>query len=180
MEETMTNAPICKTQICKRPLTYLEDTKCWRCLNCNPIRKTNPQLIQPKAFLDVKMTEKRVAEMVREALETGTITYVVVGKTHPETIKVEISHEQFREIVRDELENWHIQKPSVMKDEIAETVTMGSSANNEETVITEETWLQKAKRLSVPTHYESGGMRKKVDVLKDIEAKERQGTDEEL
>lgn len=160
MEEIMTNAPICKTVICKRPLTYLEDSKCWRCLACNPIRKTKPEVIKAKSFLDVKMTDKRVIELIQEHVPS---------------------------MINRELENWHIQKPPIMQDEIEDSVTtnnvpiepkVGTDINSAKTN-PEETYLQKAKRLGVRTHNEhTGGMRKKADVMEDT-AKQESG-DEEL
>ncbi|KKN08261.1 hypothetical protein LCGC14_1058470 [marine sediment metagenome] len=145
MTETATNAPICKTQICKRPLTYLEDSKCWRCLICNPIPKTVPKVLPKKpALLDNKVTEERVEQMIKE----------VSG----------ISEDKIREIVQDELMNWHVPKPSVTAGEV-------------DTLTKPETYMQKAKRLGVATHYKAngtmaGGMRKKADVLADIEKEE--------
>ena len=135
MTETMT-APICKTVICKRPLTYLEKSKCWRCLVCNPLTKTAPTIEPKKKYVDVKMTEERV-----------------------------------REICQDVLENWHIQKPPVTTEELEKL----TGTNNAEVPIkTEpETWRQKAKRMGVKTHNDyTGGARKKVDVLAEMEAKE--------
>ena len=195
MNEPMTtNAPICKTVNCKKPLTYLEDSNCWRCLICNPIRKTAPIIEKKRAFLDVKMTEERVAEMIEEAFEKGTITYIAMGNLkRPETAQVVVGTERFGDMVREELENWHIPKPSVTRDEIKDLteevkgmvnnldLSSGSETSSvgthEFVEIKEETWLQKAKRLSVPTHYEvdgvmAGGMRKKVDILADIADKE--------
>lgn len=145
MAETITNAPICKTQICKRPLTYLEDSKCWRCLICNPLPTGKPAVLKKKPeFLDVKVTEQQVAEMIEAKLAE----------------QVEVGQERIREIVRDELENWHIQKPPAMKDEIAET--WGVS----DVDVTTNNWRQQAKELGIPLF-----QRRKVDVLKDIEEK---------
>ena len=150
--EIQTNAPICKTQLCKQPLTYLEDSKCWRCLICNPIPKDVPKPKEEKKFLDVAMTEERVNEILAE--------------------RIVVSEERIKEIVQDELMNWHVPKPPVMKDEIAETLPISSGEANTITDVPKpETWLQKAKRLGVKTHYDEGGMRKKVDVLAEIEAK---------
>jgi len=78
-----------------------------------------------------------------------------------------LGEERIREIIQDELADWHIQKPPVTRNEIAETIPPSSE------VPKPETWLQKAKRLGVPTHQETGGIRKKGDVLADIEAAEK-------
>ena len=160
MVETMTNAPVCKTQICKRPLTYLEEQGCWRCLVCNPMPKDVPKPIKEKKFLDVKTTEGQVAEMITKKL----------------TEHIEVSEEKIREIVRDELENWHIQKPPVTKDEIEEYPTAVISQTINESRIEQAKepeppdWRQQAKDLGIELFH-----RKKVDVMKDIEEAENGG-----
>lgn len=140
--ETATNAPICKTQVCKRPLTYLEESKCWRCLICNPIPKAKPSPEEKTKYLDVKVTEERVREIIKEQ---------------------GLGEERIREIVQDELMNWHIQKPSVGNI----TVTESGVAEIEPV----ETWRQKAKRLGVRLMKEpkGTGARTKEEVLADIE-----------
>jgi len=97
-----------------------------------------------------------VREIIKEELADG----VVVGE------------ERIREIVRDELENWHIRKPPITGDEIAEILPPSS------VVPKEQTWRQKAKELNIPIQKETGGMRKKVDVLADIEAKQNESSQE--
>lgn len=148
--EVQTNAPICKTIICKLPLTWMEKQRCWRCLKCNPLPKDVLVPQKKKKFLDVKVTEEQVAKMIKEAIPDY------------------LNEDKIREIVRDELENWHIQRPPATRDEIAEALPPSSAAPKP------ETWLQKAKRIGVQTHYPKGGMRKKVDVLADMEAKEKE------
>lgn len=116
--EVMTK-PICKTVTCKKELTFLDDSKCWRCLICNPLPKEEPAPPkEKKPFLDVHITEERV-----------------------------------REIVRDELENWHIQKPPVTA---VEAKKIDSALRTD--------WRVQAKELGIPLF-----QRKKADVLKDIE-----------
>lgn len=144
MIETMTNAPICKTQICKRPLTYLEKQGCWRCLVCNPLPKDAPKPIKEKKFLDVKMTEVQVAEMITKKLAE----------------QVEIGEERIREIVINELENWHIQKPPVTQNEIMEAI------ETEKDISPDKDWRQQAKDLGIELFH-----RTKADVLAEIEAK---------
>ncbi len=160
MVETMTNAPVCKTQICKRPLTYLEEQGCWRCLVCNPMPKAAPKPIKEKKFLDVKMTEKQVSIMITKRLVE----------------QVEIGEEKIREIVRDELENWHIQKPPITKDEMTKLETAGTSQTINESRMEQAKepeppdWRQQAKDLGIELFH-----RKKVDVMKDIEEAENGG-----
>lgn len=158
--EVQTNAPICKTQICKRPLTYMEKQKCWRCLICNPIPKDAPKPKKEKKFLDVKVTEEQVEKMIEEA------------------VPAYLNEKKIREIVQEELRNWHIQKSPATRDEIVEAVGVGDSESNVHVDIKipkSETWLQKAKRLRIRTHNEgTGGMRKKVDIMTDMETKENE------
>lgn len=136
-----TTKPICKTVTCKKELTYLKESGCWRCLICNPLPKEKPAPPkEKKPFLDVHITEARA-----------------------------------REIVRDELENWHIQKPSVTKEEVKTYTDMDipSTTINLETAgdiveIKELTWRQQAKDLGISLMQPTGGVRKKADVLADI------------
>ena len=186
MTEVQTNAPICKTVICKRPLTWMEKQKCWRCLICNPIPKDVPKLKEEKKFLDVKVTEEQVAKMIDERAH-GTI-----------------SEERIREIVQDELMNWHIQKPpidrteteKIFEDEYArpdmplseserKTVETGTKALVEQMAAKEEAieveimdespppfnWRAQAKELGISLMQSTGGARKKVDVLAEIESR---------
>ncbi len=160
--EFVTSAPICKTQICKKPLSRLESRGSWRCFHCTPWPKGAPAPKQEKKFLDVAMTEKRVREIIAK--------------------KETMSEERIREIVQDELMNWHIQKPSVTKSDISEmTATEVEAAKemlsrpvfdekNSGIVITEidgVPWREKAKELGI----NSFG-RKKADVLAEIKAKQ--------
>ena len=159
MEETLTNAPICGTQKCKRPLTFLGPPQnCWRCLVCNPITETRKTETPKRKYIDVTMTEDIVRKIIKEELQS-------VGKVESMTT-ITTDEERVREIVRDELADWHIPKPSVTKAEIT-TMTETPAINAKP--VKPETWLQKAKRLGVQTHNEgTGGMRKKVDIMADM------------
>ena len=119
---------------CRGELTYDEKRNYKICLSCHPPKK--PKSTSPKAtkYVDVKLTEERV-----------------------------------REIVRDELENWHIQKPPVTKDDIVGMSSTYSTLGG----ITEPTiqfkpvdYRQQAKELGIKTFG-----KKKVDVLKEIQDK---------
>ena len=145
--------PICKTINCKRELTYLEESGCWRCLICNPIPKSNPTPSKEKTkYIDVAMTEGRV-----------------------------------REIVRDELENWHIHKPPVTATEVDNVtkiltrivdpppITTRTKIEQLTTQVKDEVlgidvlrkdaknWREQAKELGIPLFH-----RKKADVLAEI------------
>ena len=159
--EVMTK-PICKTTNCKRELTYLEESDCWRCLVCNPLTAPAPTEKPESKYIDVKMTEKKVREIVKDEM---------MGSKFDEG--------QIRDIVRDELENWHIQKPPVTKTESELTVAKlreiakdnPPKTGNIEVPVNPElaaspNWRQQAKELGIPLF-----QRKKADVLADIEAK---------
>ena len=148
------DAPICKTQICKRPLTWLKESGCWRCLHCNPIREVKPTERRRKKYLDVTMTEDIVTELIKEQ----------IGQTS-------VDEERIREIVQDELANWHIPEPPMTRAEI--TTMVETLQQNAVPVEKPETYMQKAKRLNVATHHSEGGIRKKADVLSDIKAVEK-------
>lgn len=146
--------PICKTQKCQMPLIWLEGRNNWRCFNnkCSPWpKKVEPQKLEEKT-IDIHPDKPQIEQMITERLK---------GQSS-------LSEDRLREIIQEELTNWHIQKPSVTRDEIAETLPPSLVVSKP------ETWLQKAKRLGVTTHYAEGGMRKKVDVMADMEIKEKE------
>ena len=118
---------------CQTELSYDEERNCKICLTCNPPRQEiAPPPKSKKNFIDVKVTEERVREIFKELLSGDAV----------------------REIVRDELENWHIQKPPVTKEEIP------PPADNQ------DDWRAKARELGIPLF-----QRTKKDVLADIEKK---------
>lgn len=166
--ETMTEPQTTVShQLCRRcngKLAFDDKRKCSYCPACYPPgRQQKVVPVEQKPYLDVKMTDKRVIELINEHVPS---------------------------MIRKELENWHIQKPPVTVEEVKEEVKdlvnnldLGSDTNNVPTESKPETFLEKAKRMGIATHYEvdgvmSGGMRKKVDVMADIAKKE--STDEEL
>jgi hypothetical protein len=107
-------------------LTFDKKRQCKVCLACHPPQSaTPPPPKEKKKYLDVKMTEGQVIEIIKDVVP---------------------------DMIREELENWHIQRPPVTKKEI-------------------KTWRQEAKEMGVPLNKKTGGMRKKVDVLAEIELK---------
>ncbi len=143
------DAPICKTVICKKPLTYLEKQKCWRCLNCNPLPK-------------VKEPEK----------EKDRSKYIDVPWTPEQEGRI-------RAIVRDELENWHIPKPTEDEtDDVLTTAEGGFLDQREKNRVAPRepdnpiNWRAQAKELGVELYdHERKCPRKKEDVLADIAKK---------
>jgi len=153
-----TNAPTCATQKCKRHLTWLEETGCWRCLVCNPIRETKPTEERERKYIDQKMTAETVQEMIKKEMSG-------IG---------DIVRETMAEFNLKETEDPDYPPTRAKINEIAEATGMGGENIHISVKVPKpETWLQKAKRLGVQTHNEgTGGMRKKVDIMADIEAKE--------
>ena len=143
------NVPECATQKCKRPLTRLgEPWNCWICLKCNK---------HPEEVNKMKTEEdQRKRTYVDKKLTTEDVSKM---------IKAEMAG--VKDMIREALA-----KPDYPPTQ-AEIRTMTSP----ETINAKpETYLQKAKRLGVATHISTGGMRKKADVMADIE---NIGTDDE-
>ncbi len=164
----------CATQKCKLPLTRLGDPwNCWICLKCN----THPSKVSPRQterpdrpLLDEQMTEEKVRQIAGEGMTA----------------------EDIREIVRDTMAEFSA-KEEIDPDyppthaeisQIAESVTTIEPVHGTEEVdipVKPETWMQKAKRLGVQTHIPDGrGMRKKVDIMADMETKENETVQKEL
>lgn len=91
-------------------------------------------------------------------------------KPKPKFLDERMTEERVREIVQDELENWHIQKPPVTKEDIERINSTNTVPTEME--VKEKTWRDKAKEMGIKLHQETGGVRKKVDVLADIERTE--------
>lgn len=122
-------------------------------------------------------------------------------KEKPKLLDVKFTEMQIREIVRNELENWHIHKPPVTRDEIAEATSgstaltpLGQQAQREGPTVAKiqefvkENPLQEQKgTIAIPVNPELAAnpnwraqakklgiplfQRKKEDVLKDIESR---------
>jgi hypothetical protein len=91
-------------------------------------------------------------------------------------IDVKFTEQQIREIVRDELENWHIHKPPVTRGEI-EVAAAQLIANGE--VISEikeasenpNDWRRRARELGINQKHKT-----KEQILEEIKQKEQAGT----
>ena len=138
------NCKMCHTELTKMPE---KQGDCLRCLTCKPIPKDVPKEPEPEGNkkVDVKVTEARV-----------------------------------REIVRDELENWHINKPPVTQKDImritndaGDIVLANVELDGETTVTSNEpfimeplNWRDQAKALNISLYH-----KKKEVVLAEIEEK---------
>ncbi len=143
-----------KCRNCEMELTRDKKRNCWVCLECNPPTEVRPEEEKDRStYIDVPLTPEQ--------------------------------ERRIRKIVRDELENWHIRKPPVTKHEAIEitgmspdtiiaTVSPVLTEKPEPFLKTEDAslnWRQRAKELGISLSQPTGGARKKIDVLKDIEDK---------
>ncbi len=98
-----------KCRRCNGDLVRDEQRNCLICPICYPPNRTSPVIEKEESkYLDVQMTEARVRKILAEQVEVG--------------------EERIREIVRDELENWHIHKPPVTKTDIDEMSDVDKAA----------------------------------------------------
>lgn len=84
-------------------------------------------------------------------------------KEKPKLVDVAMTEERVREIVRDELENWHIRKPPVTKTEVEE-LTISDTFNQKR--LDTMSWRLQAKELGIELYH-----RTKADVLAEIETR---------
>ncbi len=116
---------------CGTELTKDEDRGCFYCGLCHPIQnKSVPMEQLEKNYIDVKPSEKRVEEIIK-----------IIKNIVPD-------------IIREELENWHMDKPVV----------------DEPIIEDNKNWKADAKELNIEVYdKENKRPRKKVDVIADIE-----------
>ena len=134
---------------CGTELTEMKNDKgevtCTRCLKCNPMTKYVAPAKKQRRDVDLPWTDERVIE--------------VIDRVVPD-------------MIREVLENWHIQKPSVTQDDIKEMVV---PPTDDDILVDGEkqlSWRQRAKELGIEVYdRENKKPRLKVDVLKDIENK---------
>lgn len=168
-----------KCRRCDGELIHDEKRNCLRCPVCYPENRVQTAPPEKETnYVDVALTEKRVKEMLDERISEYS----------------EAGEERIRQIVQDELMNWHIQKPPATLDEINNVLpvavetrsgTRALTASEVEEMPTEArkqldqisgplkvdvplTYRQKAKRLGIRT-----SQRKKVDVLAEIAEREK-------
>lgn len=127
-----------KCKNCNTGLTKDEKRDCLVCLRCHPVNE-NPVPAPKKQ--NVKVDEPWTAGRIKELVEP-----------------------MIREIVVDEIENYHIRPKEADVESIIDVV-----AEQAEPVATD--WRAQAKELDIPLNKETGGSRKKIDVLDEIEAK---------
>ncbi len=133
---------------CKTELTEMKNDKgevtCLRCLKCNPITAYVPPVDRESKYVDKPWTDERVIE--------------VIDRIVPD-------------MIREVLENWHIQKPSV-------GLAGGENVVTElKTELKPDTWRTKAKKLGIELYDKVNSRpRLKTDVLAEIAEKTTEKT----
>jgi len=151
------NIPTCATQKCKRPLTKLgEPWNCYICLKCNKhpqeVNKLQKESEEKKrVYIDKKVTPEDVQNIVDAAVAKALAAIkpdypAPSAVMHQFAVDDEEPEESIADVQKRVEQNLNKQKP--------------------------ETYLQKAKRLGVVTHIPTGGMRKKTEIMTDIEREE--------
>jgi hypothetical protein len=137
--------PRCATQKCKKPLTKLgEPWNCWICLRCND----HPADVNKR----VKEDEQRKRTYLDKKLTTEDVS---------EMIKKEMAG--VKDMIREALTEGKPDYPPTQVE--IKQMTAPETVNAKP-----ETYMQKAKRLGVQTHIPTGGMRKKAEIMADIES----------
>jgi len=127
--------PMTHCTYCRSPLSYDEKRNCKICLTCHPPQKEQPALVkEKKEDPDLKIIKDRIKKVIKEVVP---------------------------DMIRDELENWHIQKSPIAKGEIEKIDT---SLRTD--------WRQRAKELGINTFQMS-----KKDVLARIEEESKKQLD---
>ena len=138
--------------ICGEELTEMKNAEgevtCKRCLACKPIVEPPKPKADETKYVDVAWTEERI-----------------------------------RVLIRDELENWHkmtlvhkgnmtlteVAAPDGVKEKVAVAGDVTEIPEGVEIPGTIPKWTDQAKELGISLMKETGGRRKKDDVLQDIE-----------
>lgn len=133
-----------KCRKCTSELQYDEKRRCSFCPVCNPPQKAAQptEERQVNNRVDEPWTEERITEIIKKVVPA---------------------------MIRDELENWHIPKPSVTRAAILDdTVVLAVEVVEDES----KNWRATAKALDIPMYdKEKKRPRLKVDVLRDIKEK---------
>jgi len=172
------DVPICKTQVCKRPLTRLGDPwNCWICLHCHDHpdvvnRRKKEDDERERKYLDKKLTEDDVkkmtltAEDVRKIINESLAEFSLKSEPDPDYPPTRAEIRQIAESVY-EIDDEDDYDP---KREVAE-----AEARIEQNLKSRPKrlpWITEAKKYGIETHYpDGGGMRKKADILADLEQK---------
>lgn len=132
-----------KCKYCNTELTRDEKRNCLVCLACNPPQQTKPEPPKEEAkYLDVKLTEERVREIVKDELENWCIS-------NPSTTKEDIESQAAEDL-----------------DSAVQTQSDADAATSVADTASTVNWRAQAKALGIPLF-----QRKKEDVLADIAKK---------
>lgn len=89
-----------KCRKCNGELAHIEESDCYRCLACNPIKATPlPAEAKKDMSVDVRLNKPEIDKLVRDIIK-----------------------EVVPDMIVDALQDWYIQKPSVTAIEVAEMV----------------------------------------------------------
>ena len=134
---------------CRTELSYDKERACSFCSRCNP-----PQIKAVKAeekerrYVDVRLTEGRVREIVEE----------IIDKLVPDMIR------DIKQTTQEKLDEVSVR--AIKNDTV--------QVSHERELDQHRNWRSEAKELGVPLNQETGGSRKKEDVLNDIEIKQKE------
>lgn len=151
-----------KCRRCNTELAYDDKRKCHYCPECHPLRNDPPPVTEklPDRRIDVKPDEKRVIEIIKEIVP---------------------------DMIRNELENWYVQKPPITRSELevntepanvtispdttTSTVSTFSTVDNELlNEIAAGDWRDTARSMGIKTFQKS-----KDAVMREIEQAMRNG-----
>ena len=145
------NVPECATQKCKLPLTRLGDPwNCWICLKCNKHPEEVNKMQKEEDQRKRKYLDKKVtSDDVQKIVDAAVAKALAEQRPAYPPTQAEIRAMTSLETINA--------KPEKL-----------------------ETWLQKAKRLGIQTHIPDGrGMRKKTEIMADIENLDKGESEEE-
>jgi hypothetical protein len=86
-------------------------------------------------------------------------------------LDVQMTEERVREIIRDELENWHIPSNTHFEGTAEDLINKLETLKPKPENSIDKNWRSMAKELEIPLAKPTGGARKKVDVVEDIKSR---------
>ena len=133
-----------KCKNCETELTFMKDAKCLRCLKCNPVNE-NPVKTEDKKtnYVDVPWTAERIWESVRPKIAV---------------------------LFLEMLEDWHSPVDERILPRKPDNPPVPNNPLSPEDVQGVD-WRFQAKHFGIRLCKETGGARKKSDVLADIAEK---------
>ena len=134
---------------------YDEKRKCWYCPVCTPLQKEVAKVKEKERhYVDVRLTEARVKKLIKETIAEIVPEMIQDGveKFYIPSTETDMAKKVLDKIIEDPTTYGHLLEPEIVYDK-------------------HKNWRSEAKELGIPLAQPTGGARKKVDVLKDIEEK---------